>query len=129
MGLRCRPYKSDRTDLSLRVTPRSGDGQSEFDHVLRAMKTGGVFPRWYVFGLKTGSYVRETTGRAFRHLFIIDAMEMWKLLDVGDLDYSGPHESARGSPHDDSEALYIEIEDLRAAGCIEYEQHAREWDG
>jgi hypothetical protein len=124
LGMRVRTYDSTRRDLSIRVVPRSGEGETEFDDVLRAMETGGIAPRWYVFGLKTPPVVRDLSGIVIRHLFIVDAQEMWRALDAGELAFDGPTPSGKGNPNDDSEAIYVSVDDLRSAGLVEHEHHA-----
>jgi hypothetical protein len=127
IAIRSRPYKRDKRDLSLRVTPRSGSGESELQHLRRARESGALFPKFYFFGLEMPSLFREQTGETYRHAFVVDTDVLLDALDDGTLDADGPIPSAPESETDNSEAIYIGIDDLRDAGAIVHEVHNADW--
>jgi hypothetical protein len=125
---RTRPYRRSRRDLSIRVSPRSGDGETELDDVLRARDTGGITPRWYCFGLTLPPGLADIAGLRFRHWFLVDANKLFDALAAGTVEYDGPLASNRDDLADRSEAIYISVNNLRDLGAVEHEFHAADWD-
>ena len=128
IAVRDHPYSRGRCSLGIRTRTRSGGDDAEWQDLQKARETDALFPKYYLVGFHFScSLTRDAAGSAFRHVFVVDTAMMMDAIDAGRIDPKGPFLSDRDNPNDDSEAMYVDIDDLAEIGAIVHRWDNAEW--